>query len=164
MVVCAGAKSILDLPQTLELLETLGVPVVGYQTSEFPAFYTRTSGLPINLRVETPAHAAALFAMHRQLHGGGVVLALPVAADVALDPQDIAAAVAHAEAEAHAKHITGQAVTPYLLRRLADLTNQRTLTANQALIVANARLAAEVACALAAGCESPQAVRTHGET
>ena len=89
LVVCAGAKSILDLPRTLEILETLGVPVIGYRTDRFPAFYVRDSGLPVSARVDSAAEAAHLFAAHVRMGGGGVVLAQPVAEVVALTPEEV---------------------------------------------------------------------------
>ena len=144
-VVCAGAKSILDIPLTLEVLETNGVPVIGYGTSEFPAFCVRTSGEPVEARVETPAEAAALLQAHWDLGGAGVVLAQPPPADAALDPAEFAAALAHAEAEAADQRIRGKALTPFLLDRLAHYTSGKTLAVNRALVVANARLAAQVA-------------------
>jgi pseudouridine-5'-phosphate glycosidase len=146
-VVCAGAKSILDLPATLEALETLGVPVVGYGCDTFPAFYLTTSGLPVSARVDTPAEAAALLAAHWEWGIGGVVLAQPVPADVALAPDEFAAALAEAERLAAAAGVRGPAVTPFLLGRLAELTGGKSLRANEALIVANAGLAARVAAA-----------------
>lgn len=151
LVVCAGAKSILDLPQTLELLETFGVPVIGYRTSTFPAFYVRGGGnetssdLRVSSRVETPREAAAVFAAHVRMGGRGAVLAQPVDEDVAVTPEVFEAALTRAEAEAVAERVVGSRVTPFLLARLAELTVGKTLTANRALIVANARLAAEVA-------------------
>jgi pseudouridine-5'-phosphate glycosidase len=150
-VVCTGAKSILDLPATLELLETLGVPVVGYGTHEFPAFFLASSGLPAPATVAEPAEAAALLQAHWSLRGAGVVLAQPLPAEQVLDPHTFAAALARAEAEAERQRIEGPALTPFLLRRLAELSDGRTLRANQALIVANARLAARVAGALGGG-------------
>jgi pseudouridine-5'-phosphate glycosidase len=146
--VCAGAKSILDLPRTLELLETLGVPVIGYGTDRFPAFYVRDSGLPASARVDDVAGAARLFQAHLAMGGAGAVLANPIAEDVALSADEVEAAVGRAEAEAVIQGIRGGALTPFLLSRLADLTAGRSLRANQALIVANARLAGEVAHAL----------------
>jgi pseudouridine-5'-phosphate glycosidase len=148
-VVCAGAKSILDLPATLEVLETQGVPVVGYQTGEFPAFYLRTSGLPVSARVDSPAHAAALLAAHWGLGGAGVVVARAVPDEEALDPEEFTEALQRAEAMAGLAAVRGPALTPYLLARLAELTDGRSLRANQALIRANAHLAGEVAVALA---------------
>jgi pseudouridine-5'-phosphate glycosidase len=148
-VVCAGAKSVLDIPRTLEILETLGVPVVGYGCDTFPAFYLRTSGEPVSARVDDPAAAARLIAAHWGLGGGGVVIAQPVAADVALVPDDLAGALLRAEGAAREAGIRGPAVTPFLLARLAELTDGRSLEANHALVVANARLAAQIAGALA---------------
>jgi pseudouridine-5'-phosphate glycosidase len=147
LVVCAGAKSILDLPRTLEILETLGVPVIGYRTDRFPAFYVRDSGLPVSARAETPPEAARLFAAHARMGGGGAVLAQPVAEGCALSADEVESAVVRAEREAAAEGLRGGAVTPYLLSRVAALTGGRSLRANQALIVANARMAAEVATA-----------------
>ena len=148
LVVCAGAKSILDLPRTLEILETLGVPVVGYCTDRFPAFYVRDSGLPVSVRADSPAEAARLFAAHARMGGGGAVLAQPVAEDVALSAEEVEAAIRQADQEAASAGVRGGALTPFLLSRLAVLTGGRSLAANRALIVANARLAAEVAAAL----------------
>jgi pseudouridine-5'-phosphate glycosidase len=147
-VVCAGAKSILDLPRTLEALETYGVPVVGYGTDEFPAFYLRSSGEPVSARVETPEQAAALLAAHWGLDGGGVVLAQPLPAEMALAPAEVEGALTRAEEQARAAGLRGKALTPFLLARLAELTEGRTLRVNKALILANARLAAQVACRL----------------
>jgi pseudouridylate synthase len=148
-VVCAGAKSILDLAATLEVLETNGVPVVGWQTDTFPAFYLPSSGLRVSARVETPAEAAALLRAHWRLGGAGVVLARPLPEESAVDPNEFAAALASAEARAWREGVSGPDLTPFLLARLAELTNGRTLKANRALIVANAELAAAVAVALA---------------
>ena len=147
-VVCAGAKSILDLPLTLEILETHGVPVVGYGTAEFPAFYLPSSGEPVCACVDTPEQAAGLLAAHWALNSGGVVLAQPIPVTVALDRREFAAALAEAERQAAAQRVRGKDVTPFLLARLAELTGGRTLRANQALVVANAHLAAQVARAL----------------
>jgi pseudouridine-5'-phosphate glycosidase len=149
-VVCAGAKSILDLAATLELLETLAVPVVGVGTDDFPAFYLRSSGCPVSARVETAAEAAQLLTAHWQLGGAGVVLALPLPAKTALDPAVFATALRAAEEQARARQISGPALTPFLLARLAEATGGETLRANQALIVANARFAARVARSLPA--------------
>ena len=147
LVVCAGAKSILDLPRTLEILETLGVPVVGYRTSDFPAFYVRSSGLPVSASVQSPAEAATLFAAHRLWGGGGAVLAQPLAIEHALPASEFARVLQ--KAEQAAVGVRGPALTPFLLKKLAEMTGGRTLTANRELIVANARLAAEVAVVLA---------------
>jgi pseudouridine-5'-phosphate glycosidase len=150
-VVCAGAKSILDLRATLEALETSSVPVVGYGTDTFPAFYLRSSGWPVSARVETPEETAALFGSHWQLGGNGVVLARPVDPDVALDPDEFDQALLRARTEAQRGAVRGPALTPFLLARLAQHTAGKTLSANHALVVANAALAARVAVALAAG-------------
>lgn len=145
LVVCAGAKSILDLPRTVEILETLGVPVVGYGTDRFPAFYVRDSGLPVSARVDTAVSAARLFAAHVRMGGGGMVLAQPVGTEMALTWEEVEVAVTQAEREAGDQNVRGGALTPYLLGRLAEISGGRSLRANQELIVANARLAAEVA-------------------
>jgi pseudouridine-5'-phosphate glycosidase len=147
-VVCAGAKSILDLPATLEVLETYGVPVAGYGTDEFPAFYLATSGRPVSARVDSPGEAAALLKAHWGLNGAGVVLAQPLPEQAALDPKGFAHARDQAEELARRAGIRGPALTPFLLARLAEITGGKTLEANRALIVANARLAARVALAL----------------
>jgi pseudouridine-5'-phosphate glycosidase len=150
LVVCAGAKSILDLPRTLEVLETLGVPVLGYRTSAFPAFYVRSSAaLPVSARVESAGEAAAAFAAHSRMGGRGAVLAQPCADDLAIPEAEFDEALARAEREAAEAGIRGAKLTPFLLARLADLTNGRTLAANRALIVNNATLAAEAAGAMA---------------
>lgn len=148
LVVCAGAKSVLDLPQTWELLETLGVPVLTYASDEVPAFYTAGGGSGGSCRVDAPRTAAEAFALHVELGGAGAVLAQPLSENLAVPADEFAAALATAEQEA-ARTVNGPAVTPFLLRRLTELTNGRTLAANKALIVSNARLAAEVARELA---------------
>jgi pseudouridine-5'-phosphate glycosidase len=150
-VVCAGAKSILDLRNTLEMLETLAVPVAGYQTGDFPAFYVRKSGEPVAVRVDTPEQAADLLEAHWALEGCGVVIAQPVAAEAALDAAEWARVLQAAEGQARAQGVHGKEVTPFLLARVAELTEGKSLRANQALILANARLAARIARALAQG-------------
>jgi pseudouridine-5'-phosphate glycosidase len=147
-VVCAGAKSILHVPRTLEILEALGVPVVGYGTDDFPGFYLRATGERVSARVETPEQAAAVLSAHWHLEGAGTILAQPVAADVALEPEAFALALAEAESQAASAGVRGQALTPFLLARLAELTRGETLRVNQLLVVANARLAAQVARSL----------------
>jgi pseudouridine-5'-phosphate glycosidase len=147
-VVCAGAKSILDLSATLEVLETLGVPVVGVGTDYFPAFYLHSSGHRVSARVDTAEEAADLVTTHWQFDGAGVVLALPLAEAEALAPTALEAALRSAAEQARAQGVRGPALTPFLLGRLTELTDGATLRANQALIVANARFAARVACAL----------------
>jgi pseudouridine-5'-phosphate glycosidase len=147
-VICAGAKSILDLPRTLELLETLSVPVLGYGTETFPAFFLRSSGEPVAARVDTPEEAAAMITAHWQLGGAGVVVAQPLPEGASLDPAEWDPALAQAERLAAAQGIRGKALTPFLLARLAEITNGNTIRANKALVVANATLAAKIALAL----------------
>lgn len=151
LVVCAGAKSILHLPRTLEILETLGVPVVGYRTDHFPTFYVRDHlpPLPTSARVDSPEQAAALFAAHTRMGGAGVVLCQPCPVEVAVPAAQFGAWLAEAERAAEAAGVSGARVTPFLLARIAELSGRQTLAANRALIVANARLAAEAAGALA---------------
>ena len=144
-VVCAGAKSILDIPRTLEILETQGVPVVGYGTDEFPAFYVHSSGEPITARVDSPAEAAALIHAHWSLGGGGIVLAQPIEKETALDPNEFLSALSEAEQKAMGVGVRGKELTPFLLNRLAEITEGQTLRANHSLVIANARLAAQVA-------------------
>jgi len=149
LVVCAGAKNILDLPKTLEVLETQGVPVVGYRTNDFPAFYLRSSGLTLSARAESPHEVAAIFKAHWEFGGGsGMVLAQPITENVALNREFFDTALKQAELLAAQAGIHGPALTPFLLARLAELTSGASLVANQALITANARLAAEIAVAL----------------
>lgn len=147
-VVCAGAKGILDLAATLEMLESMSVPVVGYGTDEFPAFLLASSGLPVSARVESPQEAAALCAAHWNLGGAGIVLAQPLPDEAALNSTEFHHALVRAESQARAQDVRGPALTPFLLARLAELTRGQTLRANQALIIENARLAAQVAVAL----------------
>jgi pseudouridylate synthase len=148
-VVCAGAKSILDIPRTLEILETHGVPVVGFRIDQFPAFYVHSSGEPITARVESAREAAELVQAHWDLGGAGVVLAQPVEVDAALDPGAFLQALTEAERQALGVGVRGKELTPFLLSRLAEITEGRTLRANHALVIANARLAAHVARELA---------------
>lgn len=145
LVVCAGAKSILDLPRTLEILETLGVPVVGFGTDTFPQFYTRGGALPVSARVDSPEEAASAFAAHVALGGGGMVLANPLPDTDAIPQGEFEAWQAVAEADAERAGVGGPKLTPFLLARLAELSGGRTLTANRKLIVDNAALAARVA-------------------
>jgi pseudouridine-5'-phosphate glycosidase len=150
-VVCAGAKSILDIPKTLEVLETQGVPVVGHGTDHFPAFYARSSGERLEHRFDTPAGLAALLAAHRALDlPGGILIANPVPEADALPEDEIEAIIVRAVAEAAAQGVTRKALTPFLLGRIVELTGGRSLAANIALILNNARLAARVAVELAA--------------
>jgi pseudouridine-5'-phosphate glycosidase len=149
LVVCAGAKSILDLPATLECLETVGVPVIGLATDTLPAFYSRSSGLPVSVRVETPADAAAVWRAHRALGGAGALLAVPPPVETALGPGEIDGAIERALERMQAAGVRGQAVTPFLLSAVAEETQGESMRANIALLRQNARVAAQVALALA---------------
>jgi pseudouridine-5'-phosphate glycosidase len=147
-VVCAGAKALLDLPKTLEALETRGVPVVAYGTDAFPAFWSRESGLRAPLRLDTAGEIAALMHMQRALgYGGGMLVANPVPLADEIPQSEIAAHIEAAVAAAVELGITGKAVTPFLLDRLFTLTAGRSLTTNVALVKNNARLAAAIATA-----------------
>lgn len=148
-VVCSGAKSILDLPKTLEVLETNGVPVIGFGTDKFPAFHCRDSGLRLEARADTPEDAARIITNQRRLGlGGGLVIANPVPAadEIAMDELD--AWTASANESARAQGITGKDLTPYLLDRLADLSGGRTIKTNVALVSNNAAVAARIAAAM----------------
>lgn len=151
VVVCAGAKSILDLPATLERLETLGVPVIGYRTSELPGFFTAETGVGLPDHVDTVAELAAAWRAHRALGRttGMVVMQAPPAAE-ALDRATVDAAVREALAEAAAARVRGGAVTPFLLAAVARRTEGRSLRTNLALLEANAALGGALAAALAA--------------
>jgi pseudouridine-5'-phosphate glycosidase len=146
-VVSAGAKAILDLPRTLEMLETLGVLVVGFRASDFPAFYARTSGLALEHRVETAGELAAIARTHWELGNGGILVAnpIPASAALALEP-----AIERALADAAAARITGKALTPFLLQQIAAASGGASIRANRALAVHDAAIAAELAVALAA--------------
>lgn len=148
-VVCAGAKSILDLPATLERLETAGVPVVGYGTNEFPAFYNRRSGLAVDTCVDTPQEAAAIIHAAREMGlPGGMLITTPVPTTAELPAESLEAAVASALAEAKARGIEGSASTPFLLKWIARQTDGASLKANVALLENNAAVAAQIAGAL----------------
>ncbi len=149
-VVCAGAKSILDLPKTLEYLETRGVPVVGYGTDEFPAFYTSRSGLRLEERSDTPEDLAALVSVKWSLGlAGGVVVANPIPASMSMPEKLINGAIDKALGEMEAKGVKGKEVTPFLLAKVKELTGGDSLESNIALVLNNARLAAKLAAALA---------------
>ncbi|HET6379575.1 MAG TPA: pseudouridine-5'-phosphate glycosidase [candidate division Zixibacteria bacterium] len=149
-VVCSGAKSILDLPATLEVLESRRVPVVGIGTDQLPAFYAAASGLPVPHRVDGPARAAAAVRAHLELPGaGGILLVQPPPADVALDAGEVDRWIAFALREAERAGVRGGAVTPFVLNAVAEASGGRTLLANIGLIVNNARTAGAVAVALA---------------
>lgn len=149
-VVCAGAKSVLDLAWTLEALEALAVPVVGLGTSQLPSFYSRESGLPLEHSAADPGMAARIIHARLELGQGGLVIAAPPPSQTALPQAEVEEHLARALAAARAGNIQGKAVTPFLLGELASRTGGRTLTANLALLQNNARLAAAVACALGA--------------
>jgi len=150
-VVCAGAKSILDLALTLEVLETHGVPVIGYRCSSLPAFYVRDSGHALAQRLDQPEALALAMHAHWQLGlKGGLVIANPIPAQHEMPRERIDAAIDRALAEAAAQGIQGKASTPFLLARVADLTGGDSLAANIALVLNNAALAAQVALAYVA--------------
>lgn len=147
IVVCAGAKSILDLPRTLEYLETWGVPVLGWQTDEFPAFYSRTSGLAVDQRVEDGAQVAEVFRTQRALAlPQGVLVGVPVPAADEVPAEEVEPLIAQVVAEADAQGVTGKAITPFILARMVTLSGARTKHANESLLLNNARVAARIAC------------------
>ena len=149
VTVCAGAKAFLDLPRTLEHLEMLGVPVVGYGTDTFPGFWMQTTNLPLAHRVDSAHEAAAVaWAAWDLGYGGGVLVAVPVPEADALPADVVARAVGEAEADAARSGVTGPAVTPFVLARFAQATEGRSLPANLALAEHNASVAAEIAAAL----------------
>ena len=146
IVVCAGAKAILDLPATLEYLETMGVPVVGYKTGEFPAFYSRESGLKVSVRLDSPKEVAEYARAHWNLGMKSAVLVTnPIPEKESIPAPEMEPIIAKASAEAVEKEIHGQALTPFLLRRISELSGGRSLRANLALLLNNARLAAQIA-------------------
>ena len=149
LVVCAGAKAILDLGLTLEYLETKGVPVIGYGTEELPAFYTRTSGFKVDYRLDTPEEIAAAFRAQQEMGlGGGMLVTNPIPEAYSMDPARINAAIDQAVADARRLGIHGKETTPYLLARVKDLTGGDSLSANIQLVLNNARLAAHIAKSL----------------
>ena len=149
MVICAGAKSILDLGLTLEYLETKGVPVIGYGTDELPAFYTRTSGFGVDYRLDTPAELAAAFHAQRAMGlKGGMLVTNPIPEEYSMDPAVINKAIDQAIAECQAQGVHGKATTPFLLARVKDLTGGDSLDSNIHLVFNNARLAARTAAEL----------------
>ena len=146
MVVCAGAKSILDLGLTLEYLETKGVPVLGYQTNELPAFYTRKSGFGVDYRMDSPAELAAAFKAQNDMElGGGMLVTNPIPEEYAMPKDVIDAAIDKAIAECNAQGIKGKETTPFLLARVAELTGGDSLASNIQLVYNNARLTAKTA-------------------
>ena len=149
MVVCAGAKSILDLGLTLEYLETHGVPVIGYGTEELPAFYTRKSGFGVDYRIDSPAELAAAFKASLEMGlKGGMLVTNPIPEAYSMDPAVINKAIDEAVAEAKAQGIHGKETTPFLLARIKDITGGDSLDSNIQLVFNNARLAAQTAAEL----------------
>ena len=150
MVVCAGAKSILDLGLTLEYLETKGVPVIGFGTEELPAFYTRKSGFSVDYRVDTPEELAAIFKAQRDLdYKGGMLVTNPIPEEFAMDKAVIDAAIEKALAEAKEQGIHGKETTPFLLAKVVELTGGDSLESNIKLVLNNAMVAAKTAACLA---------------
>ena len=149
IIVCAGAKAILDLPATLEYLETMGVPVVGYQTDEFPAFYSRESGLNVSVRLDSPKEITDFAQTHWNLGmRSAILVANPVAETESISKSEMEPFIAQASAEATKQGIHGQKLTPFLLGRISELTGGRSLRTNLALLLNNARLAAQIAEAM----------------
>jgi pseudouridine-5'-phosphate glycosidase len=146
IVVCAGAKAILDLPATLEYLETMGVPVIGYGTDEFPAFYSRESGLGVSARLDSPKEIADFAKAHWDMGmKGGILVTNPIPEKDAIPAAKMAPIIAQASAEAVEQGIHGQKLTPFLLGRISELTKGKSMKANLALLLNNARLAAQIA-------------------
>ena len=149
MVICAGAKSILDLGLTLEYLETKGVPVIGYGTEELPAFYTRQSSFKVDYRIDTPEDLAAAFRAKLEMGlQGGMLVTNPIPEEYSMDPQRISAAIDQAIEECNANGIKGKDTTPFLLARIKDITGGDSLASNIQLVLNNARLAARTAALL----------------
>ncbi len=150
ITVCAGAKAILDLPKTMEVLETLGVPVIGYQTGELPAFYSRSSGFKLDLRCDEPAQIARIALAHwRMGFSTGLLIVAPVPAEDEVPAEEIKDVIDEALEAAAGEGVSGKAVTPFLLSRIAAKTEGRALGANVALLKNNARIAGDIAVALA---------------
>ena len=148
MVVCAGAKSILDLGLTLEYLETKGVPVLGYQTNELPAFYTRKSGFSVDYRMDSPEELASAFkAQNDMALGGGMLVTNPIPEEFSMPKEVIDAAIDQAIAECNAQGVKGKETTPFLLARVAELTGGDSLASNIQLVYNNAKLTAQTAAA-----------------
>jgi pseudouridine-5'-phosphate glycosidase len=145
-VVCAGPKSILDLPLTLEYLETHGVPVIGYGTDELPAFYARESGLKVDYRMDTPGEISAVIRAQKLFgYNGGMLVVNPIPAAYSMDAKTIGAAIDSACGEAQEKGIRGKELTPFLLSRITEITGGQSLEANIALVLSNVKLAAAIA-------------------
>lgn len=152
IVVCAGAKAILDLPATLEYLETMSVPVVGYKTDEFPAFYSRESGLDVNVRLDSPEETVEFARAHWEAGLQSTILvANPVPEAEAIPRSEMEPYIEQANREAHERNIHGKELTPFLLQRITELTKGKSMKANLALLLNNARLAARISMSLHAG-------------
>ena len=146
-VICAGAKAILDLPKTLEVLETKGVPVLGFQTDELPAFYTRTSGLKVDYCIKDYRDAAQIVKAKRDFHlDGGVLITNPIPEEYSYDPTEINRVIEEAIVEMNSKGIKGKECTPFLLARIAEMTGGRSLEANIQLVFNNAAVGTRIAC------------------
>ena len=149
LVVCAGAKAILDIPSTLEVLETFGVPVIGYKTSEFPAFYSRSSGLKVDFKADDIHHIADLARIHWNLgYNSAVLVTAPIPPQFEIKNDAVASALEQAIRDAEEDHIHGVEVTPYLLKKMSEYTQGRSLQANLALLRNNAQIAAKIAVEL----------------
>lgn len=149
-VVCAGAKAILDLPATVEYLETMGVPVIGYQTEQFPAFYSVSSGLPVVVRANNPAEVARIACAQWETgFSTGILVTVPPPDDVALPAEEIEQVIQKALKEAEAQHISGYRTTPFLLAKVSEMSGGASMKANLALLKQNARIAAKVAVEMA---------------
>ena len=149
-VVCAGAKAILDLPLTIEVLESQGVPIIGLGTDSVPAFYSRSSGLPVDVNVSSPLAVAEIIAAARKLNAKhGILVTVPVPAADELPAAQVETAIQQAITEATAEGVQGKRVTPFLLKRVAELTGGESRRANTALLINNARVAGQIAVALA---------------
>jgi pseudouridine-5'-phosphate glycosidase len=150
LVVCAGPKAILDLRATREWLETHGIPVLGWGIETMPAFYSASSGLPVDARVDTAEEAAAIARVHWTLGGKGILVTVPPPADFALPMERLEAILEEAMAEAERAGVQGWALTPFLLARVAERTGGESVALNRALLIENARIAARIARALEA--------------
>ncbi len=150
VVICSGPKAILDIPATREVLETHGVPVIGFGTGDLPAFYSPSSGFAADARVDAAEDAATLIAAHKELGlQSGMLFGVPVPDAAAIDADEVEIAIVRATDEAHTAGIAGHEVTPFVLARIAELTDNASLRANTALLLHNAKVAGEIAAALA---------------
>jgi pseudouridine-5'-phosphate glycosidase len=152
VVVCAGAKAILDLPATLEYLETAGIPLIGYQTDDFPAFFARSSGLPVSTRVESAEEVGEIARTHWGLGlNSSILTVVPPPKDAALSNQRMEEAIQQALKMSQDQNVTGKAVTPFLLEQVSRLTKRASLRVNMALLINNAKIAAQIARVLHEG-------------